>query len=573
MTYRTGDIGMPAAVDWKLVAEGRARPGRRRMAGRTSGWESGCRVIGIGDARVLLLVAGIACWRGPLEDSRDVAVGARHRRVRPGQGESARAVVERGRPESRGRMTDCAVLREPSRHMVRIGRSLIAAQVARGACRSQSGVLAAGMALNARQAGVRARDRESCGGMIVLAAQPGVCGMAQGAILGEAGSRMIRIRSPVVGCQMACGTGSRRAGKSSRLVAEDALHARMSARQQESRGVMVECRACPPHRRMANRAILRKSGGRMIRIGCAVEFRQVARHAGFGSAGIGAVGMALQARGGRMGSRQREPGCAVIVSRALPLSGIVALGAGLAEACARVIRVRRAVEVGQVARDTWSRRPAVHPVRMAPLTRGGQMSPGQCKLRRAMIEHGSLPLDGRMANRAILWESGGRMIRVGCAVEIRQVARYAGCGSTGVGSVGMAPQARGGRMGSRQRELRRAMVEGRALPLSGIVALCAGLAETCGRVIRVRCAVEVGQVARDTWSRRPAVHPVRVAPQTRGGGVSPSECKLCRAVIERSPLPLDGIMADRAVLAEARGDVIGSGRLFEVVQMTRRTGR
>ncbi len=52
-----------------------------------------------------------------------------------------------------------------------------------------------------------------------------------------------------------------------------------------------------------------------------------------------------------MCSRQRETGSRVIEGRACPRGRVVALGAGLREAGLHVIRLRRALEILQVAAD------------------------------------------------------------------------------------------------------------------------------------------------------------------------------------------------------------------------------
>ena len=63
------------------------------------------------------------------------------------------------------------------------------------------------------------------------------------------------------------------------------------------------------------------------------------------------VQVTLRALHGRMRAGQRKPGRRVIKSRARPRRRVVTLSTGLREAGLHVIRIRRALEVFQVAAD------------------------------------------------------------------------------------------------------------------------------------------------------------------------------------------------------------------------------
>ena len=88
----------------------------------------------------------------------------------------------------------------------------------------------------------------------------------------------------------------------------------------------------------------------VIRIGRFVEIRKVARSAIRRSSGEPVVGVTLGARGGRVGSRQRELCLIVVKNGPLPPAGVVAQRAILWESRRLVIRIGRFVEIRKVAR-------------------------------------------------------------------------------------------------------------------------------------------------------------------------------------------------------------------------------
>ena len=83
-----------------------------------------------------------------------------------GQRPSSRRVIERRRVPVRGRMTNLALLREAGRRVVRIVRALEVFQVAADASRAAQVVVPVGMALSARHADMRSREREASLGVI-----------------------------------------------------------------------------------------------------------------------------------------------------------------------------------------------------------------------------------------------------------------------------------------------------------------------------------------------------------------------------------------------------------------------
>ena len=93
------------------------------------------------------------------------------------------------------------------------------------------------------------------------------------------------------------------------------------------------------------------------------------------------------------------------------------------------------------------------------------MGSGQGEAGGTVIERGPLPLGGGVTCGAILAEAGRAVVRVGCLVEIRQMARGTGIGSAGVKASNVALFARCGSVGSGQGEPRRTMIECGTLPL------------------------------------------------------------------------------------------------------------
>ena len=102
---------------------------------------------------------------------------------------------------------------------------------------------------------------------------------------------------------------------------------------------------------------LREIRTHVARIGCSLIVLQVTSHACCGVEAVITVDVAVSAgaRRNRVQSSQREAGAGVIECCVHPVCGVVALVAGLREVRRDVIRVRRALEVLQVATDASCR--------------------------------------------------------------------------------------------------------------------------------------------------------------------------------------------------------------------------
>ena len=210
---------------------------------------------------------------------------------------------------------------------------------------------------------------------------------------------------------------------------------------QRERGLrsVIEGRSGPIRGGVAELAILRETGGDMVRIVGALVVLQVAGIAGGAQAFVDAARMALNASRGDVLAGQRERGLGgVIEFRAGPIDGGVALRAILREASGGVIRIGGALIVLQVAGIAGRGQRSVLAVGMALRARRGGMLAGERKLGGAVIEGGGHPCRGGVAQLAILRESGGDVIRIRGALIIFQVARVAGGGEPLVDAAGMA---------------------------------------------------------------------------------------------------------------------------------------
>jgi len=179
-------------------------------------------------------------------------------------------------------MTDRAILRESSGHVVRILCSVEVVKMTRHAGLIQSIVHTALMAVRAGQRCMTARQWELRGRCMVKTRplpRGGIVAICTG--LGKQRRFVIRIARRHVIVLMARDTGLIQSGIYSAFVAVGAGQRCMTACQRELRiGRVVEVRSHPPAGGMAHSAILRESSGYMVRILCSVEVVKMTRHAG-----------------------------------------------------------------------------------------------------------------------------------------------------------------------------------------------------------------------------------------------------------------------------------------------------
>ena len=139
---------------------------------------------------------------------------------------------------------------------------------------------------------------------------------------------------------------------------------------------------------------------------------------------------------------------------------------------------------------------SVLPAGVALRARRSSMFTGERELGFAVIESRAQPVGGRVAQRTILWKSGGGVIRIVSALVILQVAGTASGTESFVNSTRMALDTSRRYMlaGERERCLR-CVIKRSSGPVGRSVAELAILRETGCRVIRIICALVVGQVA------------------------------------------------------------------------------
>ena len=409
--------------------------------------------------------------------------------------------------------------------------------------------------------------------------------------LGEARLHVIRIGRALEIGQVALHTSPARetvraARTEGGVVALRALQGNVCPRQRESGGGVIKAAAGPVRRVMALLAGLREPRLHVIRIGRALEIRQVALHTSSTREAVRATRaecrvMALRALQRSMRPGQGKSGRRVIESRTLPGGRAVALLAGLRESGLHVIRIGRALEIGQVALHTSSTREAVRATRaecrvMTLRALQRSMRPGQREPGRAVIEGRAVPVRRAVALFTSLREPGLDVIGIGRALEIGQVALHACRAAKAVGAARtegrvMALRALQRSVRSRQRESCRRVIKRCASPGRCAVALLAGLREARLHVIWSGCLLEIRQMAADA-SRvrvRQVVIVVRMALTALQAGMRAGQREARRGVIEGGVIPGRRVMALLASRWETRLHVIGTGRILEVLHVAR----
>ena len=261
----------------------------------------------------------------------------------------------------------------------------------------------------------------------------------------------------------------------------------------------------------------------------------------------------------------------MIESRPSPLRGAVAGFAGLWESRRDVIRARRRLELRQMAGHASRRQCRVLVVHMAGRAGYRSVFAGQRELRGGVIEDRSRPLRSRVAERTVLREASGDVIRIRGRLVFCKVAIDAGCSQAREFTSHMATRAGDGGVFACEWELRSGMVKGRGRPSRGCVAGLAGLRESC--VARIRSGLIGRQVAICTRGAEASKHIVHVARRAGRRGVFACEREAGRVVVERGPCPQSGGMAGLAGLRQFCCGMVRICRLLEVCQMAGNAGR
>jgi len=286
---------------------------------------------------------------------------------------------------------------------------------------------------------------------------------------------------------------------------------------------------------MARLASLRDARSHVVRIRGALEILQVAIDASRVRACqvVVVIDVALRALHGGMGASQRESSRGVIKRSLRPRSGVVALLTSLRESRGHVVRVRRGLEIFQMAADT-SRvriRQVVVVVDVALRARHGRVSAGQRESCRGMVKRSLCPRSRVVALLTSCRETGLNVIRIRGAVEVFDMARSAIGRRADKLTIDVALRAGHADVRALQREFREGVViEGRWIPRRGIVASLAGGRESRLRVRRIIGLVEVGHVTADASSWCPVELSSQVASAAIQVGVRACQRKMRRRV-------------------------------------------
>jgi hypothetical protein len=157
-----------------------------------------------------------------------------------------------------------------------------------------------------------------------------------------------------------------------------------------------------------------------------------------------------------MSASQREIGEIVIEICRCPFIRIVAENAICWKSGRRVIRIFRGGIVVLVASNTRRCCPGVS-TRVASIARHFNVGAGQRECRQIVVQLHRRPYHSGVAFDALRREPRRNVVRVGCVVEVRLMARNAVCGCSGVCRC-VAVVARGIQVAACQRESRRVNV-------------------------------------------------------------------------------------------------------------------
>jgi len=271
------------------------------------------------------------------------------------------------------------------------------------------------------------------------------------------------------------------------------------ARQREAGRGVVKLRVSPKHGVVALLAGRRKSGMRhwggrpVVVVLVATDARGGGDVVVVADVAIGALSWGHSVRSG-----QRKSGLGVIKSRRLPGGCVVAGLAGLRESAADVIRIRRALEILQVARYTRGAGQVVVVVHVAvgALSRRYGMRARQGEVDQRVIEAGRRPSRRGMALGAVGGEVGRDVIGIRRTLKIFEVTTNAGRAAQVVDtiSVTVGTLARRNRMSTRQRESDGTMIEFCIQPTIRAVATLARGGEFGSDVVGTDGGLKVGVV-------------------------------------------------------------------------------
>ena len=227
---------------------------------------------------------------------------------------------------------------------------------------------------------------------------------------------------------------------------------------------VIESGAQPTRGGVASSARGRESRRRVIRIVRGLVFRLMTTKAIGRHRGVVVVHVTACTRHGRVLSRQGEAGVVVVETCGTPGCRTVAYLALLREAGRNVAGIVCALEIFQMAADTSRNSNVVVGVRVTLAALQTRVSARKRPSGRCVIERCRIPVRRRMANLALLRETGRRVVGVVRALKVFQMAANASRAAQIVVPVGMALRARHADMRSCERESGLGVIEGRRLP-------------------------------------------------------------------------------------------------------------
>jgi len=338
---------------------------------------------------------------------------------------------------------------------------------------------------------------------------------------------------------------------------------------------VIDCRSCPAGRAVAHRAVLRQSRARVVGILRVVVIGLVARRTGGGQRGVLAVCVTTLAIGGRVRSRQRKAGLAVIKDGAFPLSRRMTERAILWKSRPDVVGIARIVEIVHMARRTRCGKTRVLAIAVADLAIHTGMCPGQREFGLRVIECRPCPLDRGVASGAVLRKGGGCVIR---AFRVGEVCQMAGS-AAGAGAfvlivlVALIAGQRYVRAGQRIGGGLAVIEKNSPLPLGRRVTQRAVLWKAGGHVVGIFRIREILQMAGNT-AGVDFVFLIGVALIAGQRYVPTGEREFCQiAVVVLPAFPRSHAMAARAILRQSCDDVTGVLGAVELGLVARHTCR
>lgn len=418
------------------VVEGGALPAGRGVTGFALCGERRRCMVGILRRLKLLEVAGGAILREVLEHVPGMALHTSRGGVLAGERElCVDGMIElRTAPLDAG-VAQSAVFGKARGNVVGVvGWLLEIGAMATDTRSSDAGVLVVDMARLATYRGVLAGERELRSVVIEQAVGPERSIVAGLASRSEACGSVVRVLGVAKFRQVAAGAILSRAFE---LVAQMALHATggdvPSGEGIFRRGVVIEARALPLHRGVAQGAVLRDSGGYVVGIvRWLAEVGLVAADAGLGRAAKAVIDVTLQAGCDDMLAGERETGLSVIEGAPFPLQRRMAGLTGSSESGRGVIGCFRIAVLIQMACGAILAKPGVTFVDVALLASERRVLAGQWEFRSGIvIELRAFPLHRGVTHRAVGGEARLDMVWIDCFLQLIAMAGEAVLGHAG----------------------------------------------------------------------------------------------------------------------------------------------